>query len=74
MEMWWTGAGFTLRDLYNERVPLYEHYADIVVDEEGCFQPGETVDKLRALMESRLAAEKAELDQMLRLLKDGKQE
>ena len=66
--------GFTLRDLYNERVPLYEHYADIVVDEEGCFQPGETVDKLRALMESRLAAEKAELDQMLRLLKDGKQE
>ena len=66
--------GFTLRDLYNERVPLYEHYADIVVDEEGCFQPCETVDKLRALMESRLAAEKAELDQMLRLLKDGKQE
>lgn len=64
--------GFTLRDLYNERVPLYEHYADIVVDEEDCFQPGETVDKLRALMESKLAAEKAELDQMLKLLKDGK--
>ena len=26
--------GQTLRDLYEERVPLYEHYADIVVDEE----------------------------------------
>ena len=63
--------GFTLRDLYNERVPLYEKYADIVVDEEGCRQPGETVDRLRAIMESRLAAEKAELDKMLALLKDG---
>ncbi|HIQ73807.1 MAG TPA: shikimate kinase [Candidatus Cottocaccamicrobium excrementipullorum] len=63
--------GFTLRDLYNERVPLYEKYADIVVDEEGCLQPGETVDRLRAIMESRLAAEKAELDKMLALLKDG---
>ena len=27
--------GFTLRDLYNERVPLYEKYADIVIDEAG---------------------------------------
>lgn len=27
--------GQTLRDLYEERVPLYEKYADIVVDEEG---------------------------------------
>lgn len=26
--------GQTLRDLYEERVPLYEKYADIVVDEE----------------------------------------
>ena len=26
--------GQTLRDLYEERVPLYEQYADIVVDEE----------------------------------------
>ena len=25
--------GFTLRDLYNERVPLYEKYADVVFDE-----------------------------------------
>ena len=27
--------GQTLSDLYEERVPLYEKYADIVVDEEG---------------------------------------
>ncbi len=27
--------GFTLRDLYNERVPLYEKYADIVVCLDG---------------------------------------
>ena len=27
--------GFTLRDLYNERVPLYEKYADVVVRLDG---------------------------------------
>ena len=27
--------GQTLEDLYEERTPLYEKYADIVVDEEG---------------------------------------
>lgn len=27
--------GQTLMDLYNERVPLYEHYADVIVDEGG---------------------------------------
>lgn len=41
-------AGFTLRDLYHERVPLYEKYADITIDEKGCFKPGEIVDRLRA--------------------------
>lgn len=50
--------GLTLRDLYDERVPLYERYADIVVDEAGCFRPGETVDKLRAIMEEKIASEK----------------
>lgn len=45
--------GFTLKNLYDERVPLYDRYADIVVNEEGCFRPGETVDKLRALMEKK---------------------
>jgi len=27
--------GQTLKDLYNERVPLYEKYADVIVDEAG---------------------------------------
>ncbi len=45
--------GMTLRDLYNERVPLYERYADITVDETGK-TPGQTVDELRAIMEARL--------------------
>lgn len=27
--------GQTLKDLYDERIPLYEKYADIVIDEEG---------------------------------------
>lgn len=44
--------GMTLRDLYNERVPLYERYADITVDETGK-TPGQTVDELRAIMEAR---------------------
>ena len=28
-------AGQTRRDLYNERTPLYEKYADLVIDESG---------------------------------------
>lgn len=44
--------GMTLEDLYNERVPLYEQYADITVDESRK-TPGETVDYLRAMMEER---------------------
>ena len=45
--------GFTLRDLYNERVPYYEKYADITIDEEGK-TPGETVDELRDIIESMM--------------------
>lgn len=44
-------VGMTLRDLYEERVPLYERYADITVDESGK-TPGKTVDELRAMMEA----------------------
>ncbi len=40
-------------DLYNERVPYYERYADITVDETGQ-TVGETVDYLRDLIEKRL--------------------
>lgn len=53
--------GFTLRDLYDERVPLYEKYADIVIDEEGK-TPGETVDELRRIIEGMMDP------QMIRLL------
>lgn len=38
--------GQTLRDLYEERCPLYEKYADIVVDESGCSSVRETISKL----------------------------
>ena len=44
--------GMTLRDLYNERVPYYERYADITVDEEG-LTIGETVDQLRKMIEDK---------------------
>ena len=49
--------GMTLKALYDERVPLYERYADITIDESGK-SPGATVDELRAVMEARLAAER----------------
>ena len=29
-------SGNTLLDLYNERVPLYEKYADLTIDEQNC--------------------------------------
>ncbi len=45
--------GMTLRDLYNERVPIYEQYADITIDESGK-TPGKTVDELRAVIEQMM--------------------
>jgi len=44
--------GMTLRDLYEERVPYYEKYADITIDENG-LDAGKTVDSLRSIMEER---------------------
>lgn len=44
--------GMTLRELYDERVPYYEEYADIVLEED-TFNPGQSVDRLRALLESQ---------------------
>lgn len=38
--------GQTLLDLYNERVPLYEKYADIIVDECGCGTVSDTIAKV----------------------------
>ncbi len=43
--------GMTLRDLYNERVPYYEKYADITIDEADAGNAGDVVDKLRAMIE-----------------------
>lgn len=37
--------GQTLSDLYNERVPLYEKYADIIIDEKNC-NIEKTIDKI----------------------------
>jgi shikimate kinase len=46
--------GMTLRDLYEERVPYYEKYADITVDETGKkFQ--EVVNELKICLEPVLA-------------------
>lgn len=44
--------GMTLYDLYQERVPYYESYADITIDETG-LEAGNIVDQLRAIMEER---------------------
>lgn len=51
--------GMTLLDLYNERVPYYERYADITVDETGQ-TAGQTVDYLRKIMEQRLGMKSGE--------------
>lgn len=40
--------GQTLKDLYEERVPLYEKYADFTVDEERC-SIEQTIDKILKL-------------------------
>ena len=42
--------GMTLRDLYEERIPYYEKYADITVDEKGK-SLGTVVDELRDAVE-----------------------
>lgn len=38
--------GQTLRELYDERAPLYEKYADIIVDENGCSGVSDTITKI----------------------------
>ncbi len=45
--------GMILRDLYQERVPLYESYADLTIC-EGDRGPGAVVDELRAIMEKAM--------------------
>ena len=43
--------GQGLHDLYEERSPLYEKYADIVIDEEG-LSDEETIDKILEVLKS----------------------
>ena len=38
--------GSTLLDLYNERTPLYEKYADVIADVSGC-RIEEAIDKIK---------------------------
>lgn len=44
--------GTTLRDLYDERVPLYEKYADLVVDVSGSRNLKESIDTVISAIES----------------------
>ena len=46
--------GQSFRDLYNERVPFFEKYADITVDEEN-LTLGETLDEICRKLSGRLA-------------------
>ncbi|MDF2887556.1 MAG: shikimate kinase [Lacrimispora sp.] len=48
--------GMTLKDLYEERIPYYENYADITVDETGV-DAGGIVDILRKILEERFGLE-----------------
>jgi len=45
--------GMSLGDMYRERVPLYEKYADITINESHK-TPGQVVDELRSIMEKRM--------------------
>lgn len=44
--------GMTLLDLYEERVPYYEKYADVTVDETGK-TAGDIVDQIRDMIENK---------------------
>ena len=43
--------GYTLQDLYNERCPLYERYADIIVNVDGLTIEG-AIEKMRVNVET----------------------
>lgn len=49
--------GMTLKDLYEERVPYYEKYAQITIDETG-MDPGKVVDQLREIIETEFELKK----------------
>ena len=47
-------AGYTLRDLYNERCALYERYADLTIDESPRDRIGDIVEALCAHFDTNL--------------------
>lgn len=49
--------GKTLRDLYDERVPLYERYADVTLDADG-LDIEETVEKAVMMLKDLISAPK----------------
>ncbi len=46
--------GYTLKDLYDERVRLYEQYADYTVEETAASTLGETVERVTAFCKSKI--------------------
>ena len=57
--------GQSLYDLYRERIPLYEKYADIVIDERTCY-PTQTAERVyRALRRSGFFRERKDAGQPL---------
>lgn len=58
-------SGQSLYDLYRERVPLYEKYADIVIDERTCY-PTQTAERVyRALRRNGFFRERKDAGQPL---------
>ncbi|MEY8337619.1 shikimate kinase [Lachnospiraceae bacterium 62-35] len=45
--------GWTIWDLYEERVPYYEKYADITIEEKN-MKPGQVADRICRLLKDRL--------------------
>jgi len=44
--------GYTLKDLYDERVKLYEQYADVIIDDTDTDHFDDVVDELQSIFES----------------------
>ena len=66
--------GQSLFDLYRERVPLYEKYADIVIDERTCY-PTQTAERVyRALRRSGFFRERKSVGYLPRSLFSKKAE
>ena len=66
--------GQSLYDLYRERVPLYEKYADIIIDEHTCY-PTQTAERVyRALRRSGFFRERSNVGYLPRTLFSKKAE